>query len=560
MTDVVDDGPGNFVEDLVREDLETGRVKDLVTRFPPEPNGYLHIGHAKAICLNFGLAETFGGRCNLRFDDTNPTTEDTEYVEGIQEDIRWLGFEWGEKALFASDYFDQLYAWAQKLVQEGRAYVDSQTEDEIRENRGDFHRPGVNSPHRDRGAEENLDLLARMKAGEFPDGAHVLRAKIDMQSTDLKLRDPLMYRIRHATHHRTGDTWSIYPMYDWAHGQSDAIEGVSHSVCSLEFVNHRPLYDWFKTAIEADPAPQQIEFARLNLDYTVMSKRKLRQLVEEGHVDGWDDPRMPTLRGMRRRGITPAAIRAFSDRIGVSTRNSFVDISLLEHAIREDLNRTSPRVMAVLNPLKVVIENFEEGRVEEVQARFDPEDESKGSRPVPLTREIWVERDDFMKEAPKKWWRLAPGKEVRLRYGALVTCHDVVEVDGEVRELRCRWDPESLGGNAPDGRKVRGTIHWVSAVDPFEAEVRLYDRLFKVENPLSDKLDGDFLDYLNEASLEVRTGCKLERSLRDRKPGERVQFERLGYFCVDGSSTANAPVFNRTIALRDSWAKKAKKG
>ena len=552
------DGPGNFIEDIVRQDLATGATGGrLVTRFPPEPNGYLHVGHSKAICVSFGIAERHGGQCNLRFDDTNPVAEDTEYVDSIKDDIRWLGFSWDDREFYASDYFEQLYQWAEQLIAEGKAYVDSQTEAEIRDGRGDFHRPGVNSPFRARTVAESHDLFQRMRAGEFPDGAHVLRAKIDMQSTDLKLRDPLMYRIRRAHHHRTGDAWCIYPMYDWAHGQSDAIEGVTHSLCSLEFQNHRPLYDWFLTAIGADPRPRQIEFARLNLTYTVLSKRKLRQLVEGGHVSGWDDPRMPTIAGMRRLGITPEAIRAFAERIGVARRDGVVDISLLEHAIREDLNVRSPRVMAVLRPLRLVITNFEEGRVETVEAPFHPEDAAQGSRPVPLSRVVYVEQDDFLEEAPKKWWRLAPGKEVRLRYGCLITCNEVVkDAAGNVVELRCTWDPQSLGGDASDGRKVRGTIHWVSAEHAVPAQVRLYDRLFAAENP-SDLDEGeDWLSQLNPSSLEVVDGCLLEPSLADTEPGARLQFERLGYFVADAKdSKKGALVFNRTISLKDSWAR-----
>ncbi|MCA9714751.1 MAG: glutamine--tRNA ligase/YqeY domain fusion protein [Myxococcales bacterium] len=554
--------PPNFIKELVEQDVAAGvRGGQVVTRFPPEPNGYLHIGHAKSICLNFGTAELGApGRCNLRFDDTNPSTEDTSYVEAIQRDVRWLGFDWGARALYASDYFEQLYAWAIQLIEAGKAYVDSQSEEEIREGRGNFYKPGVESPHRGRSVEENLDLFARMRAGEFKDGEHVLRAKIDMQSKDVKLRDPLMYRIRHVAHHRTGDAWPIYPMYDWAHGQSDAIEGVTHSLCTLEFQNHRPLYDWFLGALGLDPRPRQIEFARLNLGFMVMSKRKLLQLVQQGHVSGWDDPRMPTLAGMRRRGFTPEAIRSFCERIGVAKRDGVVDISLLEHELREDLNARSPRAMAVLRPLKVVIENYPEDQEDWFDVPVHPEYPERGTRRVPLTRELYVERDDYMEDPPRKWFRLGPGREVRLRGACLITCREAVRREnGELVELRCTWDPASRGGAAPDGRKVKGTLHWVSARHAVDAEVRLYDRLFSVENPLAHD-DRPFTDFLNPDSLEVLRGCKLEPGLKDATPGEPQQFERLGYFCADSvDSRADALVFNRTIALRDSWAKLAKK-
>jgi glutaminyl-tRNA synthetase len=552
----------NFIHDLVEADVRDGKHGGrVVTRFPPEPNGYLHIGHAKSICLNFTAAELSDqGRCHLRFDDTNPEAEDTEYVESIREDVRWLGFDWGSHEYFASDYFERLYDCAVDLVKRGFAYVDSQSLEEIRQGRGDFYKPGVNSPFRDRSVEESLDLLGRMRAGEFDEGAHVLRAKIDMASKDVNLRDPLMYRIRKVTHHRTGDDWCIYPMYDYAHPMSDAFEGITHSVCTLEFAHHNPLYQWFVSHFDFDPMPWQYEFARLNLTYTVMSKRLLKRLVEEGRVSGWDDPRMPTVAGMRRRGYTPAAIRRFAERIGVSRRDSVVDVGLLEHALREDLNATSPRTMAVLRPLKVVIENFPEGEEVELDAPFSPNDESFGSRKLHLTREVFIERDDFMQEPMKKWFRLAPGKEVRLRYGALVTCNEVVKDDtGNIIELRCTWDPESKGGNAPDGRKVRGTIHWVSAKHAVDAEVRLYDRLFNDENPLDEAHEGDFTDRINPTSLEVLQDAKLEPNLAARGPGERVQFERLGYFVVDPDSTRDHPVYNRTIQLKDSWAKQAKK-
>ncbi len=557
-----DDGqPGNFVADLVKTDLETGRRQRVATRFPPEPNGYLHIGHAKSICLNFGLAKLHPeGTCNLRFDDTNPTTEDTEYVESIQEDVRWLGFEWGDQPLFTSDYFDQLYAWAEQLVEAGKAYVDTRSEEEIRETRGDFHKPGVDSPHRDQSPEENLRLLRAMKAGEMEDGAAVLRAKIDMQSKDLKLRDPLMYRIKKVPHHRTGDKWCIYPMYDWAHGQSDAIEGITHSVCTLEFVNHHALYDWFLEALGLEAPPEQTEFGRLNLTYTALSKRKMLKLVEGGHVDGWDDPRMPTLAGLRRRGYPAEAIVSFMDRIGVSKNDGVVDVGLLEHEVRENLNAHSNRVMAVLKPLEVIIENYPEGEEEFFELPNIPKVEEAGTRKVPFSRRIWIEQDDFMKDPPKKWWRLAPGKEVRLRGACLITVKDVVENEaGEVVQLRCTWDPESRGGNAPDGRKVKGTVHWVSAEHAVDAEVRLYDRLFSAENPNSVPEGGTFLDHLNPDSFTRLEGCKVEPSLKGAAPGTKVQFERLGYYVVDKDTSDDALVINRTITLKDSWAKLAKK-
>ncbi|MEM9727040.1 MAG: glutamine--tRNA ligase/YqeY domain fusion protein [Myxococcota bacterium] len=558
-----EDAP-NFIHDLVEAEVAEGRQGGaVVTRFPPEPNGYLHIGHAKSICLNFTtseLAEDGRGRCHLRFDDTNPEAEDTEYVDAIRRDVAWLGFDWGDHEYFASDYFERLYEYAQDLVRRGLAYVDSQSLEEIRERRGDFYKPGVNSPYRDRSVDENLDLLARMRDGEFDEGDHVLRAKIDMTSADVNLRDPLMYRIRKATHHRTGDAWCIYPMYDYAHPMSDAFEGVTHSICTLEFAHHNPLYQWFVSHFEFDPVPRQIEFARLNLTYTVMSKRLLKRLVEEGRVDGWDDPRMPTIAGMRRRGYTPAALRRFAERIGVSRRDGIVDVALLEHALREDLNATTPRTMAVLRPLKVTIENLEPGEVVEVEAPFNPTDDSFGARTLRLARDIFVERDDFMEEPMKKWFRLAPGREVRLRYAALVTCNEVIkDDDGEVVELRCTWDPASKGGTAADGRKVRGTVHWVNANEAVDAEVRLYDRLFNEQNPLDEQHEGDFTDRLNPKSLEVIEHAKVEPSLAARSPGERVQFERLGYFVVDRESLTERPVYNRTIQLRDSWAKLAKK-
>ena len=554
----------NFIAEIIEAEVAQGQHERIVTRFPPEPNGYLHLGHAKAIWLDFGMPARFGGVCNLRFDDTNPAAEETEFVEAIREDVEWLGYPVSdERVFFASDYFDQLYAWAEHLVKEGKAYVDSQTLDQIRENRGNFHNPGVDSPFRDRSVEENLDLLRRMKAGEFEEGAHVLRAKIDMQHGNLNLRDPLMYRILKEHHHRTGDDWCIYPMYDYAHGQSDAIEEVTHSLCTLEFEDHRPLYDWFVDNLPVPAKPRQIEFAKLHFTYTVLSKRKLKQLVTEGHVSGWDDPRMPTLRGVRRRGFPPEVLRDLCERVGVAKREGIVDVSLLEHILRERLNRESPRVMGVLRPLKLVIENFPEDEVMYFEVPNNPEKPEEGKRSVPFTRELWVEADDFREQAPRKWFRLAPGKEVRLRSACLVTCKEAIKdpSTGEVVELRCIWDPESKGGRSPDGRKVRGTLHWVSAAHAIDAEVRLYDRLFSAENP-TDVPDGkSWLDNLNVDSLEVLTGCKLEPSVATRAAeiGWRCQFERLGYFCVDTDSTADHPVFNRTIGLRDSWAKLEKK-
>ncbi len=546
----------HFIRNIIEEDLQNNKNDGRVhTRFPPEPNGYLHIGHAKSICLNFGLAQDYNGKCNLRFDDTNPTKEEQEYVDSIIEDVHWLGYDWEDRLFYASDYFDQLYEWALVLIKKGLAYVDDQSAEEIRATRGTLKEPGINSPYRDRSIEENLDLFERMRAGEFKDGEKVLRAKIDMASPNLNLRDPVMYRILHATHHRTGDKWCIYPMYDWAHGQCDSIEGITHSICTLEFEAHRPLYDWFLDQLGVHH-PQQIEFARLELTYTVLSKRKLLQLVNEGHVTGWDDPRMPTLSGMRRRGYTPASIRNFCDRIGVAKSNSVVDVAMLEHAVREDLNKTAQRVMAVLEPLRVVIENYPEGQTEEVEAINNPEDESMGKRKLPFSRVIYVERNDFREEAPKKWFRLAPGKEVRLKYAYYITCKEVIRNEaGEVVELRCTYDPESRGGWTTDGRKVRGTLHWVSAEHAIDAEVRLYDRLFTVPEPDADK-DRPFTDFLNPHSLDVLYSCKLEPSLADAEPGARFQFERQGYFCVDTrDSRPGKPVFNRTVPLRDSWAK-----
>jgi len=547
--------PSNFVRDIITEDLKTGKYGGRVmTRFPPEPNGYLHIGHAKSICLNFGLAADFGSVCNLRFDDTNPTKEEVEYVEAIKEDIRWLGFDWGDRLYYASDYFEQLYEYAVQLIKAGKAYVDSLSAEEIREYRGDFNRPGKESPYRNRSVEENLDLFERMRAGEFEDGAHVLRAKIDMASGNMNMRDPVMYRILHQEHHRTGDKWCIYATYDWAHGQSDSIEGITHSICTLEFEDHRPLYDWFLDQLGIHH-PQQIEFARLNISDTIMSKRKLLQLVEEGFVSGWDDPRMPTISGLRRRGYTPEAIRDFAERIGVARNESLVDVALLEHCLREDLNKRSPRVMAVLRPLRVVIENYPEDQVEHLEAVNNPEDASVGTREVPFSRTLYIERDDFREDPPKKYFRLAPGREVRLKHAYYVTCVGVMKdkQTGEVVELRCTYDPESRGGSSPDGRKVRGTLHWVSAPHALEAEVRLYDHLLSVADPSAE--EGDFKDYLNADSLEVLTSCRVEPSLAEASPGSGYQFLRLGYFCVDPDSSEDKLVFNRTVSLRDTWAK-----
>lgn len=566
-SEIADDTEGtepasrDFVRTRIRSDVDSRKNEGAVcTRFPPEPNGYLHIGHAKAICLNFAIAEEFGGQCNLRFDDTNPEKEDTEYVDGIKTDIEWLGYSWGQGLFFASDYFEKLYEFAVKLICDGNAYVDSHSAEEMREFRGTVTTPGKNSPHRERSVEENLDLFERMRKGEFEDGAHVLRAKIDMASANLNLRDPALYRIRRVPHHRTGTTWCIYPMYDWAHGQSDSIEGVTHSLCSLEFENHRPLYDWFIEKLGIFH-PQQIEFARLNITHTLTAKRKLRELVEGGHVSGWDDPRMPTLVGLRRRGYTPKSIRDFCTEIGVAKFNSTVDMVKLENAVRSDLNQNAERRLAVLDPLKVVITNYAEDSEEEFQAVNNPEDESAGKRPVPFSRELWIERADFMEEAPKKFFRLAPGREVRLRYAYYVTCTDVVkDAAGEVIEVHCTYDPESRGGNTADGRKVKGTIHWVSARHAFDCEVRLYDHLFASPDPADFAEGGSFLDNLNPESLVVVSKAKLEPSLENAEPGAQFQFERSGYFCVDSvDSKPGAPIFNRTVALRDSWAKIAKK-
>ena len=556
-------GAVDFIRAIVEEDIASGKHHGRVaTRFPPEPNGYLHIGHAKSICLNFGVAQEHGGTCNLRFDDTNPTTEDVEYVDAIKEDVRWLGFEWSAE-LYASDYFERLYQFAVELIKAGQAYVDSLSADEIRKYRGTLTEPGKNSPYRDRSVEENLDLFARMRAGEFPDGAHVLRAKIDMASPNLNLRDPALYRIRHAHHHRTGDAWRIYPMYDFAHPLSDALEKITHSLCTLEFEDHRPLYDWLVNAVDVHQGsdkPRQIEFARLNLNYTVMSKRKLLQLVQQGLVSEWDDPRLPTISGLRRRGYTPESIRDFCARIGVAKKENVIDVAQLEHSIREDLNRRAPRVMGVLRPVKVVLTNYPEGHVEEVDVINNPEDESAGTRKVPFARELYIERDDFIENPPKKFFRLSPGKEVRLRCAYFITCHEVVKNDrGEIVELRCTYDPATRGGDSPDGRKVKATLHWVSAAHAVPAEVRLYDRLFSVEDPENAPEGKTFLDYLNPHSLEVLRDALVEPSLASAAPGDRVQFERLGYFSVDPDSRPGALVFNRTVSLRDTWARIAQK-
>ncbi|MCF8061751.1 MAG: glutamine--tRNA ligase/YqeY domain fusion protein [Deltaproteobacteria bacterium] len=551
--------PGqHFIRSIIDEDVRNGKNGGRVhTRFPPEPNGYLHIGHAKSICLNFGLAREFGGLCNLRFDDTNPTKEEVEYVDSIQEDVRWLGFDWDDRLFYASDYFEPLHAYAVQFIRDGKAYVDSLSPGEIREHRGTLTEPGRESPFRNRSVEENLDLFERMRRGEFKEGEHVLRAKIDMASPNLNMRDPVIYRIMHAPHHRTGDAWCVYPMYDFAHGLSDSLEEITHSLCTLEFEDHRPLYDWFLEQLGVFH-PRQIEFARLNLSYTVMSKRKLLELVRGGYVGGWDDPRMPTISGLRRRGYTPASIRSFCERIGVAKKESTVDLSLLEYSVREDLNRIAPRVMAVLRPLKVVIENYPDDRTEELEAVNNPEDPSMGTRTVPFSREIYIERDDFREDPPRKFFRLAPGREVRLRYAYFITCREVVkdETTGEVTELRCTYDPETRGGDAPDGRKVKGTIHWVSARHAVESEVRLYDRLFNRPNPADVPEGEDFKSLLNPDSLETLSACPVEPSLKEAAPGDRYQFERLGYFCVDTrDSEAGRPVFNRTVPLRDSWAR-----
>ena len=558
MSDSTSERPLDFIRDIITEDLKAGRHSGRVhTRFPPEPNGYLHIGHAKSIVLNFGVAADFAGLCNLRFDDTNPAKEDVEYVESIQEDVRWLGFDWDDRIFYASDYFEQMFAYGEQLIRDGKAYVDSLSADETREYRGTLTEPGRNSPYRDRPAGESLDLFRRMRSGEFPDGTHVLRARIDMAAPNINMRDPTLYRIRHATHHRTGDAWRIYPTYDYAHPISDAIEGITHSLCTLEFEDHRPLYDWVVDNIRHDAAfrsrPQQIEFARLNLNYTVMSKRKLLALVERKLVSGWDDPRMPTLAGLRRRGYTPEAIRDFCARIGVAKKENVIDVALLEHTVREDLNRRARRAMAVVRPLRVVIENYPEGRDEQIDASNNPEDAAAGTRKLSFSRELYIERDDFMEDPPKKFFRLSPGSEVRLRYAYILKCERAVkDASGAVTELRCTYDGDSLSG-ATAGRRVKGTIHWVSAPHALDAEVRFYDRLFQSADPGEGGRDP--MTDLNPHSLECVTGAKIEPALADAAPGTHAQFERLGYFCVDRDSRAGAPVFNRTVTLKDSWAK-----
>ena len=553
-----DEAAKDFIRDVIRDDLAAGRTETVVTRFPPEPNGYLHIGHAKSMCLNFGVAQEFGGRCHLRFDDTNPVKEEHEFIEAIQEDVRWLGFDWGEHLYYASGHFDTLYEWALHLVRDGKAYVDDLTADEIRDYRGTLTEPGRNSPYRDRPVEENLDLFTRMKAGEFAEGERVLRAKVDMASGNINMRDPVIYRILHAAHPRTGDTWCIYPTYDFAHGQSDAIEGVTHSLCTLEFADHRPLYDWLIESLPVPSVPRQYEFSRLNLTHTVLSKRRLIQLVEEGHVEGWDDPRMPTVRGLRRRGYPAAAIRDFAQRVGVTKSDNMIEVQLLEHCARELLNKTAERRMAVLRPLKVVIENYPEGQSEELEAVNNPEDEGAGKRMVPFGREIYIEREDFMEDPPRKFFRLGPGREVRLRYAYFITCTDVIKDDsGEVVELRCTYDPATRGGDAPDGRKVKGTLHWVSADHAVAGEVRLYDHLFTEPEP---GMGEGFLDGLNPESLTVLQGCKLEPGLAELAPDAALQFERQGYFTRDLSSTGDLLVYNRSVGLRDSWAKMVAKG
>jgi len=544
----------DFIREIIDKDIATNKYKGRVhTRFPPEPNGYLHIGHAKSICLNFGIAEEYNGLCNLRFDDTNPEKEEEEYVKSIIEDVKWLGFDWGDRLLFASDYFDKMYEYAVQLIKKGKAFVDDLSAEEISAYRGTLTRPGMNSPHRDRSIEENLDLFNRMKNGEFKDGEKVLRAKIDMAHPNLNMRDPIMYRILHASHHRSGDKWCVYPMYDWAHGLEDSIEGITHSICTLEFENHRPLYDWFLDALEVYH-PQQIEFARLNLTYTIMSKRMLLELVKGGFVNGWDDPRLPTISGMRRRGYSPESIRMFCSRIGVAKVNSIVDFAFLEHCVREDLNKTSPRLMGVLRPLKVTIENYPEDKAEEFDAVNNPEDPDAGNRKIFFSKHLFIEKGDFMEDPPKKFFRLAPGREVRFRYSYLVTCKDVIKENGEVTELICTIDPDTKGGYAPDGRRVKSTIHWVSAGHAIDAEVRLYDRLFTVPDP-SGKKDKDFKDFINPNSLDTLESCKVEPKIRDLKPFDRFQFERNGYFCIDPDSTKEKILINRTVELRDTWAK-----
>ncbi len=549
----------NFIQNIIEEDIKNNKNNGRVqTRFPPEPNGYLHIGHAKSICLNFGIAEKYGGLCNLRFDDTNPNKEDVEYVDSIKEDVRWLGFDWDDRMFYASDYFEKLYQYAIQLIKLGKAYVCDLSAEEIGKYRGTPTRPGKESPYRYRSVEENLDLFKRMRAGEFEDGSHILRAKIDMSSPNMQMRDPAIYRIRRMTHHRTGDKWCIYPMYDFAHCLSDSIEGITHSICTLEFEVHRPLYDWFLDALNVHH-PQQIEFARLNLSYTVMSKRKLMELVEGGYVNGWDDPRMPTISGLKRRGYTPESIINFADRIGVAKRDGIIDVALLEHSVREDLNKKAPRVMAVLNPIKVIINNYPDDKTEDLEAVNNPEDPTMGKRKISFSRTIYIEKEDFMENPPKKYFRLSKGKEVRLRYAYFIKCIDVIKdkKTGEIKELHCTYDPESKGGKSPDGRKVKGTIHWVSAKHSIKAEVRLYDRLFNEEDPLRQK--DDFKNYLNLNSVKILKHCFVETSLENAKIGDKYQFERLGYFCVDPDSSDKKLIFNRTVSLRDSWAKIVKK-
>ena len=549
----------NFIKEIINKDLETGKFKKVHTRFPPEPNGYLHIGHAKSICLNFGLATEYNGLCNLRFDDTNPSKESVEYVDSIIEDIKWLGFNWEDRLYYASDYFDQLYEFAIKLIKKGKAYVDSSSPEEIKDNRGTPTEAGKESPFRNRSVGENLDLFTRMKNGEFEEGSHVLRAKIDMSSPNMWLRDPILYRIRKVAHHRTGDKWCIYPMYDWAHGQSDSIEGITYSICTLEFEIHRPLYDWCLEQLEIHH-PQQIEFARLNLTYTIMSKRKLLQLVEEKRVTGWDDPRMPTISGFRRRGFTPESIRIFSERVGVAKRDNMIDVALLEHSLRDDLNKRAQRVMAVLKPLKLVITNYPDDQVEDLEAVNNPEDESMGKRIVPFSKEIFIEQNDFMENPPKKFFRLSPGTEVRLRYAYIIKCEEVIKDEkGNITELKCTYDPKTKSGSAQSGRKVKGTIHWVSAKHAVEAEVRLYDRLFTVEDPEANE-EKTFIDHLNPDSLQTINNAKVEPFLKTADKGDKFQFERLGYFCVDNKDSSKENlVFNRTVTLRDTWAKIEKK-
>lgn len=546
----------DFVREIVRKDVQQGKNESKVhTRFPPEPNGYLHIGHAKSICLNFGIAKEFEGQCNLRFDDTNPTKEEDEYVRSIKEDVKWLGWDWGENLFFASDYFQKMYDLAIELIKQGKAYVCDLTPDEMRQYRGTLTEPGKNSPYRDRTPEENLELFEKMKNGEFPDGSRTLRAKVDMASPNINMRDPIMYRILHASHHRAGDKWCIYPMYDWAHGLEDSLEDITHSICTLEFENHRPLYDWFLDQLGIHH-PQQIEFARLNLTYTVMSKRKLLKLVQDGYVNGWDDPRMPTLSGMRRRGFSPESIRDFCRTVGVNKFNSTIDFALLEHCLRKDLNKTSLRRMAVLNPLKIVITNYPEGQPDLLDAVNNPEDENAGTRKVPFAKEIYIERDDFMEDPPRKFFRLAPGREVRLRYAYFITCNEVIkDENGEIVELHCTYDPATRGGDSPDGRKVKATLHWVSAQHALDAKINVYEHLFTKENPDVAEEGKDFTSNLNPDSLKVLEHCKLEPSLADAKPLDRVQFERLGYFCVDKDSTSENPIFNKTVGLKDTWAK-----